>query len=81
MALGMRLVCGPRGVCFLNSEVPLYSSFIERRVTGEFHEIGQSRASRLMLTSLQAPNIDGRRNWFCRKAMLPFGSYQAPLYR
>ena len=52
MALGMCLVCGPRGGCFLISEVPLYSSFIERRVTGEFHEIGQSTASRLLLTSL-----------------------------
>ena len=27
------------------------------------------------------PNIGGHRNWFCRKAMLPFGSHQAPLYR
>ena len=25
------------------------------------------------------PNIGGHRNWFCRKAMLPFGPHQAPL--
>ena len=23
------------------------------------------------------PNIGGHRNWYCRKAMLPFGSHQA----
>ena len=23
--------------------------------------------------------VGGHRNWFCRKAMLPFGSHQAPL--
>ena len=27
------------------------------------------------------PNIGGHRNWFCRKAMLPFGSHQAPLHK
>ena len=27
------------------------------------------------------PNIGGHRNRFCRKAMLPFGSHQTPLYR
>ena len=32
-------------------------------------------------TVLRAPNISnisGHRNWFCKKAMLPFGSHQAP---
>ena len=27
-----------------------------------------------VLLGLRAPNIGGHRNWFCRKAMLPFGS-------
>ena len=30
---------------------------------------------------LRAPNIGGHRKLFCRRAMLPFGSHQAPLYR
>ena len=29
---------------------------------------------------LRAPNIGGHRNLSCNKTMLPFGSYQAPLY-
>ena len=34
-----------------------------------------------VLEVLRAPNIGGHRKLFCRKAMLPFGSHQAPLYR
>ena len=30
------------------------------------------------LEVLRAPNIGGHRNWFCRKALLPFGSHSSP---
>jgi len=33
------------------------------------------------LQVLRAPGIGGHRKLFCRKAMLPFGSHQAPMYR
>ena len=32
-----------------------------------------------VLQVLRAPNIGGHRIFFCREAMLPFGSHQAPL--
>jgi len=34
-----------------------------------------------VLQVLRAPNIGGHRNLFYKKAMVPFGSHQAPLYR
>ena len=43
----------------------------EARVAGGL--LGPSGSSRT--------NTGGHRSWFCRKAMIPFGPYQAPLYR
>jgi hypothetical protein len=77
------------------SEVPLYSRGTLSRFTRSLFLLifctdnagiffGCQRAGENASTSLgplgfRAPSIGGHRNLFCRKAMLPFGSHQAPL--
>jgi len=68
------------GGLFLMSEVPLQGPcFMVVSLPFVAHAMLESfRSFRFFELRRRAPNIGGHRNWFCRKAMLPFGSHSGP---
>ena len=64
----------------LNFSLAEYSDVAGRHARPGFEQKTSPRSPFGPLGSSR-PNIGGHRNWFGKKAMLPFGSHQAPLYR
>ena len=53
--------------------------FITRPIPSQLWQPNRITDVLWVLENLRAPNIGGHRNLFCKNAMPPFGSHQAPL--